>query len=171
MMRFAVLSFAVQAWGCGTVGEAPQVAETPERAERAETAERSKVAEPPEEVEPGARRTAIAATDLMSITELTARITVVHDSPAVACGVLHVTGYVEVEVLGAGEPPPSLALFVSCPFDPDKRDLLAVGNVVRVALHTRPQDWPTPQTVLPEGLPIRQVRVMALANGVVEPPR
>jgi hypothetical protein len=66
-----------------------------------------------------------------------------------------------VEVLGVGEPPPQMGLYVSCPADLGGGRLLEVGKVVRFELHARKQSWPKPAPRLPVDLPARYVKSMS----------
>lgn len=77
------------------------------------------------------------------------------------CGIVHAIGLIEVEVLDAGDPPPTMALYISCPADVG-RGVLTVGNVVRVKFHKRRQSWPRPRTKLPPELPTRDVKAIEL---------
>jgi hypothetical protein len=102
--------------------------------------------------------------DPATVTELTARISVVHNRGWAACGIIHSVGAIEVEVLDVGEPPPRMALYISCPADIGRRVSLAVGEVVRVSLFSRKQSWPKPLADLPDGLVVRYVESIERAS-------
>ncbi len=106
---------------------------------------------------------------LDSVTELTVRV-VSSDGPWAHCGILHVFGYVEVEVLGAGEPPPRLGLLLSCPAAFGGGGLFSVGNRAQVTLYDELQpNAARPPDVPPDRI-VRQVR-SATEAGDVHPPR
>lgn len=98
--------------------------------------------------------------DPLASTEVDVRITRILDKGQGPCGVLHSVGALEVEVLGAGEPAPTLILYVSCPNDVAFNRMIAVGASVHVTLHAHRQSWPKPRVELPEGVVVRYVRSM-----------
>ena len=100
------------------------------------------------------------AFDPLTVTEIDARIVEVHDDHWAVCGVLHSVGALEVEVLGVGDPPPEMILFVSCPVDLGGRKLFAKDKRVTVTLHSRKQSWPKPPDKLPDDVPIRYVKTI-----------
>lgn len=83
----------------------------------------------------------------------------------VACGILHIVGSIEVEVLGAGEPPPRLVLLLSCP-----SRALQDGQLLDVELHARKQSWPTPPAARKSALPRRYVKRMTDAPEPADAP-
>jgi hypothetical protein len=96
--------------------------------------------------------------DAATVTELTGRITFVHDPGWGVCGIIHSVGAIEVEVLEVGEPPPHMILYISCPSDVGRGGLLDVGQVVRVTLFARKQSWPKPRVERSNELPVRYVK-------------
>jgi hypothetical protein len=107
--------------------------------------------------------------DPATATEATARIVAVHNHGWVACGIVHTVGAIEVEVLQVGEPPPRLALYISCPADMGRRSMLVVGEIVRVRLFARKQMWPTPPVDLPDELVVRYVESMEWVTALNHP--
>jgi hypothetical protein len=101
--------------------------------------------------------------DPLTVEKIRARIVAFDSKHWVACGVVHSVGGIEVEVLGVGEPPPRMGLYVSCPADFGHREFLEVGKVLDFTLHARKQPWPKPAARLPEDLPHRYVKSIALA--------
>ncbi|PRQ04287.1 hypothetical protein ENSA5_09360 [Enhygromyxa salina] len=114
-------------------------------------------AAPSEAAEPG-----LPAFDPLTATRAEVRIVVVHGGHWVACGVVHSVAAIEVEVLGVGEPPPRMALYVSCPADHGRDKQLVVGNTFEVTLHARRQPWPKPPVTLAPELPVRYVKGLEL---------
>lgn len=95
--------------------------------------------------------------DPMTVTAIRARIVAIPNRKNwVPCGVHHSVGALAVEVLDAGEPPPRMLLFVSCPADLRRGPKLAVGATIAVTLHRRKQSWPA-VAGLPADLPRRYV--------------
>jgi hypothetical protein len=98
--------------------------------------------------------------DANTATAATVRVLTVHrDSSWTACGIVHSTGVIEVEVLELAPAAPRMLLIVSCPVDLGRRELLEVGAILEVDLFARRQRWPTPpaaRTLAPE-LPRRFV--------------
>lgn len=106
--------------------------------------------------------------DLLTVSTLEARIVAVHDEFWTACGRAHSVGAVEVEVLDAGDPPPHMFLYVSCPLGIGKRELLVPDVRVSVELFARKQSWPKPRVDVGE-LPVRYVRRVTASATPVEP--
>jgi hypothetical protein len=102
--------------------------------------------------------------DPTTATELTVRIVAVHSRGWGVCGIIHSVGAIEVEVLDVGEPPPRMALYISCPSDVGRGGLLDVGEVVRVELFARKQSWPKPNVELPDELVVRYVESIERAS-------
>lgn len=117
----------------------------------------------PESVAPAEPINPPSSFDAKTATAAKVRIVAVHrDRTWTACGVIHSTGAIEVEVLEVGEPAPRMILILSCPSDFGHREHLAVGTVVEVKLFARRQRWPTPAIdgKLPPELPRRYVDTM-----------
>jgi hypothetical protein len=131
-------------------------------ADRAPEAEPQPVAPAPEVVVeppvPAPMPEPLPSFDPTTVTELTGRITVVHDPGWGVCGIMHSVGAIEVEVLDVGEPPPHMILYISCPSDLGRGGLLDVGQVVRVTLFARKQSWPKPRVERSNELPVRYVK-------------
>jgi hypothetical protein len=87
---------------------------------------------------------------------------VVHRDPWVACGIIHSTGAIEVEVLEVGEPAPRMVLIISCPGDLGLGKWLEAGVILQVELFAKRKYWPTPPSVreLPPELPRRYVKTL-----------
>ena len=104
--------------------------------------------------------------DPAAATEATVRVTKIVDVGGPPCGVLHSVGAIEVEVLGVGEPPPPLGLYVSCPADLQPKGMLEVGRVLRSTMHVRKQPWPKPARRLDPALTVRYAKTLT----PVDPP-
>lgn len=118
---------------------------------------------PPRETEPTepAPEPAPVAFDPATAASLRARIVAIPNRKHwVPCGGRHSVGALEVEVQDAGEPPPRMILFVSCPADLRRAPKLAIGAVIAVKLHARKQTWPAVGGLSP-GLPRRYVAAFA----------
>ncbi len=98
--------------------------------------------------------------DLATVTAIRAKIVAIPNRKNwTPCGYNHSVGMLEVEVLDAGEPPPRVLLFVSCPVDGHTRPNLVVGATISVTLHQRRQPWPWPSVPgVSKDLPRRQVK-------------
>lgn len=102
--------------------------------------------------------------DPATATEATVEVTRIVAVPGGACGVLHIVGAIEVEVLDAGEPRPKLGLYVSCPNDLQPRGMLEIGKRLRATFHRRAQSWPKPATRHDAGLTVRYVRSLTVVT-------
>ncbi|MEM7156279.1 MAG: hypothetical protein AAF799_25725 [Myxococcota bacterium] len=102
--------------------------------------------------------------DATAVTEADVRVTKIIDPGGSPCGVIHSVGAFEVEVLGVGEPPPRLGLYVSCPADLQPRGMLEVGRRLSVTLHPRKQSWPKPARRLDPGLTARYTKSLKPAE-------
>ena len=154
----------VLAAACGETASAPgpgsAPGSAPERSSPAATPRAEPKAEP--KAEPEAEPPA-PEFDPATAVQATVEVTKLVDVPGGACGVLHIVGAIEVEVLDVGQPRPKLGLYVSCPGDLQPHGMLAVGKRLHVTLHARPKAWPRPPTRLDAALPIRYAETLALA--------
>jgi len=163
----ARLSLIVLVAGCDPAAGEPHGRESPKPEPSAPAAfgevEEVEPVEPP--IEPSIEQPEPAiAFDPTTATTARVRIVAVHrDRSWTACGVIHSTGAIEVEVLEVGEPAPRMILIISCPTDFGHRELLEVGTVLQVKLFTRRQRWPRPaiDRKLPPELPRRYVDTMS----------
>jgi hypothetical protein len=117
---------------------------------------------PPAPVEPAPVAPPPVSFDPATATEIKVRVVVIHPDQWVPCGIIHSTGVIEVEVLEVGEPPPRMALIISCPGDLGHLRPLEVGVILQVKLFASRQSWPTPPSArkLPPELPRRYAKTL-----------
>ena len=160
---------------CCDAGPGPEPAPKPEPPAPERAVEPEPPAVEPKDVEPEHVDPPVAPpveVDLATVREAKVRVVAVHrDGSWTSCGVIHSTGVIEVEVLEVGEPPPRLALIISCPVDWGGRELLEVGKVLQVTLFAKKRSWPRPPAdrKLPAELPRRYVKTLTATNPAPAP--
>lgn len=163
-LRLAALCFSLSACGqsrdAGEPGDPPPEPAAPRATEQPAPSETGDAPQPEESTPPAA-----LAFDPKTVKEIEGRIVTLYGSDTWSlCGVIHSVG--AVEVLGVGEPPPHMVLFVSCPADMGNRDVLKKGKRIRALLYAGKRGWPKPAGEIPPALPIRYAKnVMASPSG------
>ncbi len=137
---------------------APQPQPSPDEEEEAEP-EPSPT--PPSEAPP-------SEVDLLTVSTLEARIVALNKVGWVPCGRKHSVAAVEVEVLGVGEPPPHMFLYISCPVDGGRNKLLVPDARLSVELFAGKQSWPKPPVDVGD-LPVRYVKDIETSSVTAEP--
>lgn len=100
--------------------------------------------------------------DPATVTAIRVEIIRIFNRSAPRCGYLHGVGAIEVAVLGVGDPPPHMILFISCPNDNPVARELEVGARVAVTLYARKQSWPVPSGGgIPPELPRRYIETIS----------